>query len=99
MELPGQPTYLGVVLIDAEGRVTLDAREDASRPAKFRGYVDRREAAGIKIVITDGTKVAFVYCARESNDRLHCYASREDGKSEFILLARVGAGPLTLVPR
>lgn len=99
MELPSQPAYVGVFLIDSEGRVTADSPTDAGRPAKFRGYVDRREPMGVKIVLTDGDKVAFVYCAHETTDRLHCYASREDGKSNFILLARVGPGPITLAPR
>lgn len=97
---PGFPSYQGIALIDAEGRVTIDSPVDNGRPAKFRGYIDRRETTGIKIVLTDGNKVPFFFCATETTDRLHCYASRPDGsKSTAMLLTRVGPGPLTLAPR
>ncbi len=91
----------GIVLIDAEGRVTWDVPNDNGRQAKFRGYVSKGEADGIKIVVTNGRDVSFVYCAHETADKLHCYASRTDGKSAPFFLARVGPGPtrLTQAPR
>ncbi len=99
MEWPINKSYVGVVLIDAEGRVTFDSPNDGGRPEKFRGYVARGEADGIKIVITNGSQVIFGYCAHETADKLHCYFSREAGKSSTCLLTRVGPGPLTLAPQ
>lgn len=99
MEWPRNKEYVGIILIDAEGRVTFDSPDDGGRPENFRGYIARGQAAGIKLVITNGTQVVFGYCAQETADRLHCYFSRDAGKSSTCLLTRVGPGPLTLVPR
>lgn len=98
LENPKDPTYVGIVLVDAEGRITLDSPKDSDKPIKLRGYVARGEAAGVKFVITGGKTVVFGYCAHETVDTLHCYFSNADGtRSPTLMLKRVGPGPKNLM--
>ena len=51
--LTGHPGYRGVVLIDAERRVTVDSPDDNGKPAQFRGYV-RDNGMRAEMITTNG---------------------------------------------
>jgi hypothetical protein len=103
----GQPSYAGVVLIDAEWRATWESVWDPTKypavtdnntgRASGRGYV-RASGSMIDIVLTNGVIVEHLPCAIQSRDLLHCYELRLDGKpSGLVILTRVGPGPKNLM--
>jgi hypothetical protein len=96
-----EPGYIGVVLIDAEGRVTQDSPMDNGRPAQYRGYAQRKGGSEIVMHLTNGRTVSHFYCAASSSELMHCYAARPDNtRSREFLLVKVGPGPhrLTRAP-
>lgn len=93
------PNYTGVVLIDREGRVTVDSPSDQGRPAKYFGYIAEASDASLVIHLTDRSGVVKTYCDIRSRDLLHCYAIRAAGsRSNNFLLVKVGPGPEHLTP-
>lgn len=89
------PDYVGMVLIDAEGRVTWDSPKDTGRPAYFRGYVAR--AQPIEIVFTNSIDVVHTHCTMLSADLLNCHNVRRQAPPVPFVLTRVGPGPVSLL--
>lgn len=97
--LTDHPAYRGVVLIDAEGRVTFDAPNDNGRPAQFRG-VAKATVPRVHITITDRDTVTHLHCIIQSDDLMHCRSFLADGQvSNRMVLVRVGPGPHSLTRR
>jgi hypothetical protein len=96
IDAPNEPNYVGVVLIDAAGRVIWDSPQDAGRPANFRGYV-ARAAPVAEIVFTNSVDVVHTYCTVLSSDLLNCYNVRKKGPSIPFMLTRIGPGPASLL--
>lgn len=99
IEVPAIPEYRGVVLIDAEGRVTWDAPNDSGKPAKYHGYVASVAGPKVELALTNSTAVARGHCTVQPGDTLHCYFvfTHSDRVSAGIILRRVGPGPQRLV--
>lgn len=96
--VPSQPDYFGTVLIDHQGRVTLDAPKDFGRPARYRGYTAEANAATVKFMMTDGNNVVRIVCAVQSSELLTCRTFYSDGtKSADYTLTRIGPGPASLL--
>lgn len=97
---PRDPRYLGVVLVDAEGRATWDAPLDNGRPARFRGYVSKLDTTRAELTMTNGADVAKVHCIVQASELLECRVSRGDGSvSGSFVMTRAGDGPRNLRPR
>lgn len=88
--------YVGIVLIDADGRAIWDSPRDAGRPAYFRGYVARLQPM-TEFVFTNGVDVVHTYCTPLSADRMNCHNVRQKGPSAPFDLKRVGPGPMSLL--
>lgn len=80
MTIPTNPSYVGTMRVDAEGRATFYAPSDNGRPADFRGYVAKADNVNVEIVFADGTQVVKAYCVIQSSDLLHCRNIRADEK-------------------
>ena len=92
------PGYTGSILIDADKRATFDCPNDQGKRLQYRGYV-AEDHAGVKILFTQGTVVMRMLCAAESDARMQCYASNQDGTTSLpMFLTRVGSGPQSLMP-
>ncbi len=83
--LSTDPQYLGMVLIDDDGRAIW---EPSAIP--WRGYVSRFDSANAQITLTDGQNVSHVRCRILSSDLLDCHAHRPAGTSDGFMLKRVG---------
>lgn len=94
-----RPDYVGVLVIDSEGRATADALKDANgQPAKFRGYVSRVDGPKVEITLTNGIRVHRMDCIMQSSDLWHCQTAFQDGtRSDPFVLTRVGPGPHRLI--
>ncbi len=91
-------TYVGIVLIDGERRVTWDSPKDQGQPAKYIGYVAEVTADRMMILLTNQVGVNKTYCDIRASDLLHCYILRAGGtRSDNFLMVRVGPGPATLI--
>lgn len=88
----GSPNYAGMMLIDAEHRVTWDATYGRS----WRGYVARADAAEAEIVITNHDRVVHEHCTVQSSDLLHCRETGGKTNSTFSM-TRVAPGPRNLM--
>lgn len=77
--VPAPGSYTGIVVIDADGRVTWDSPQDGGRPAKVRGYVAHASGGRVHIILTDGKVVTHVHCVDRADDRLACNVIRHDG--------------------
>lgn len=87
-------TYVAIVLIDGERRVTVDSPKDQGRPAKYVGYVVEATATNLVIHLTDRAGVVKTYCDIRTSDMLHCYNIRAAGsRSDNFLMVKVGPGP------
>lgn len=107
LRIPRYPACDGMVLIDAENRVTFDGPTVCGNSSKsraggsfaFRGYVaevDREDR--ILIPLTNGTQVARMICAIQSRELLYCRHLRSDGtRSAAFYLTLVGRGPTKLL--
>lgn len=92
------PAYVGVVLIDAEHRVTWDSPQDSGRPAKYKGYVAKIDGTRVDIALTDRAAVVHMNCKIQSSDLLHCVSLFRDGAvSPPYVLTRIGPGPKNLM--
>lgn len=100
IQVPAIPEYRGVVLIDADGRVTWEAPNDSGKPVKDRGYVARSDDHKVELALTDRKTVARAHCTTQVADVLHCYLTftHTDRVSSGFILRRVGPGPQKLVP-
>jgi hypothetical protein len=93
------PNYVGIVLIDAERRVTWDSPLDFDRPARFQGYIVTIDSTKVDIALTDRTKVVHLNCKIESSDLLHCITLYRDGSfSPPYEITRKASGPKKLMP-
>lgn len=79
VSVPAPGSYTGIVVIDADGRVTWDSPRDGGRPAKVRGYVAHSSGGRVHIVLGDGTNVTHVHCVDRTDFRLTCSVIRHDG--------------------
>lgn len=99
ISLSTDPTYVGVVLIDSQSRVTVDSPKDYGRPAKFMGYVRAMTPSRLEMVLTDRNTVVTINCLMQSNDLLHCNTTLANGqRNPVFTLSRVGPGPTSLIP-
>lgn len=99
ISLEGNPNYVGVILIDAEARVTLDAPVDFNRPARYQGYIAKIEGTKVDIALTDRKTVKHLNCKITGNDELHCITLYGDGSfSAPYVLTRKAPGPKKLMP-
>lgn len=93
------PDYVGIVLIDPEGRVTWDSPVDGGRPARQRGYIVTIEGTRVDIALTDRVAVVHLNCKSVTSDELHCVTLWKDGSvSAPYVLTRKAAGPKKLMP-
>lgn len=100
VRVPAHAAYVGVVLVDSQNRATWDSPSDHGRPAKYRGYVATLTGGNAELLFTDGLAVVRTVCQVQSSDLLHCYHRFKNGTtSEVFALARVGAGPVSLIMR
>ena len=95
VDIDADPEYVGIVLIDAEGRALWDSPRDAGRPAYFRGVA--RIQPIIEIVFTNGVDVVHTYCTVQSIDLLACHNVRTKGSSAPFMMRRIGPGPANLL--
>ncbi|MGQ3300181.1 hypothetical protein [Reyranella sp.] len=98
VRLPTGPKYVGIVLVDGEGRTTFDSPQDWGRPAKFVGYVARMNGLDTQFHLTDKAAVIHMNCVAESAELLSCQVAHKDvgGTSKPFALVRVGPGPRKL---
>lgn len=85
---PSIPGYIGVVLIDAEGRATWDAPKDRDKPARFFGYVSRNDGTQVEIPFTNRTHVTRAQCIRQaapSGLDFDTATARADGVSDTAI--------------
>lgn len=95
---PANPSYQGIVLIDAEGRSTWDSPHDGGRRAIMLGYVKPIDTSRMMIVLTDKELVTRTHCTIRSNELMDCYVARESGNtSPPFSLVKVGPGPARLI--
>jgi hypothetical protein len=101
---PADPSFHGIMLIDAEGRVAWDgawSRPNGSteKATGWRGYV-RVDGPTPEIILTTGAGlVAHAHCSFQSNDVLHCTHFLSDGRLGVpMVFTRVGEGPVSLMP-
>jgi hypothetical protein len=80
VSLSTDPNYLGMVLIDAEGRAIWQP---------WRGYVSKFDGADAQITLTNGKAVSHVRCRILSSDLLDCNAHAAAGTSASFMLKRV----------
>jgi hypothetical protein len=93
------PNYVGIVLIDAEHRVTWDAPVDRGKPARFQGYAAHIDGTRLDIALTDRVAVVHMNCKIETSDLLHCVTLWRDGSvSQPYDLTRKASGPKKLMP-
>lgn len=99
IEVPNVPSYSGVVMIDAEQRVTWAATTQNDKRAKLHGYVAKADGAKVEIVLSDRVTVERAHCTG-TGDLLHCYLTftHSDKVSAGFMLRRVGPGPQKLAP-
>lgn len=83
--LPSDPQYIGMVLIDGDGRAIWEPSD-----VPWRGYVSRNDGANAQITLANGTAVSQVRCRILSSDILDCNAHRPAGVSAPFMLKRVG---------
>lgn len=87
-------TYLGIVLIDGERRVTWDSPNDGGKPAIARGFAIEPTGGSLMLVLTNGAVVAKTYCDVRSSNLLHCHTARQSGmRSDNYMLVKTGPGP------
>lgn len=100
IEVPLQPNYSGVVLIDAEQRVTWAATTHADKAARLQGYVTSIDGPKVEIALTDRATVERAHCVIQSAELLHCYLTTTHNAkvSPGFMLRRVGPGPQRLPP-
>lgn len=92
-------SYVAIVLIDGERRVTWDSPNDQGTPAIYRGYVAEATAEKMTIALTNKTNVTKTHCVIRSSELLHCHTIRADGsRSANALLIKTGPGPHRLTP-
>lgn len=94
-------TYVGIVLIDSERRVTWDSPKDQGRPAQFLGWVAEVGTDKLVIHLTDKVGVVKTYCNIRTLELLHCYNILANGqRSANFLMQKTGPGPhrLTRAP-
>lgn len=72
MSRPSDPAYVGIMLVDVDGRATYDAPMDNGRAAHFRGYIASITPWKVEIVFADGSQVVKAYCVVQSSDLLRC---------------------------
>jgi hypothetical protein len=90
------PHYRGIILIDADRRVTLDSPDDNGRPARFYGFA-RVDSGRAHITITDRDTVTHIHCTLQVADVMHCRSFLANGQvSHLFVLTRVGPGPQNL---
>lgn len=95
---PSIPSYIGIVLIDADGRATWDSPKDRDKRASFLGYVSRRDGHKVEMLFTNGLRVTHTHCVRQSSEAMNCYNVYQDGTpSDGYTLVRVGPGPSNLM--
>lgn len=98
---PHDPTYVAVVLIDAQHRATLDAkwfRDGKHGQAKSLGYVTVAPPK-VEIILTNRTVVERIVCKMLTSDSMQCRSIRQDGSfSVPSTMTRVGPGPASLMP-
>ncbi len=93
-------SYMAIVLIDGERRVTVDSPKDQGRPAKYMGYIADATDKRLVIHLTDRAGVVKTYCDIRTLDLLHCYNIRAAGsRSDNFLMVKVGPGPHRLTQR
>lgn len=97
--MAADPSFLGAVLIDSEGRITWDGVWDpayranhgltpvAPGHARSRGYVIA-SAAKAELVLTNSRDVERVHCIVQSSDLMQCSG---------LTLTKVGQGPVNLM--
>lgn len=91
---PENPGFVGVILIDREGRATWDSPTDPKTPYRFFGYVAENDGVRFRIAFTDRRSVAQVQCVIQASELLQCQTSRQNGTVSFpYALVRVGPGP------
>lgn len=97
LTVPSHPEYMGSILIDEAGRITLDGTYRGNN-ASFRGYSARKSDVEFRAVLTDGSEVLGLICAIQSSELLHCYSLWDAGKTKGydLILTRVGPGPRNL---
>lgn len=94
-----KPDYVGVVLIDADQRVTWDSPVDNDKPARYQGYVAKIDGTRIDIALTDRIVVVHLNCKIVTSDELHCVTLWKDGSvSAPYMLTRKAPGPKKLMP-
>jgi hypothetical protein len=104
--MTADPTYLGAVLIDAEGRVTWDGVWDpqyriangmppGAGVARSRGYAITN-ASKVELIMTNSKIVERTHCILQSRDVMHC-TPRAHGPA--VILNRAGPGPQNLTTR
>jgi len=97
MSAAADPTYTGIMLVDAQHRATFDASGAHGR-AQSRGYA-KFDGARVEIILTNGTAVSRFVCAALSSDLLECRAIMADGRFTVpSILKRIGPGPVSLMP-
>lgn len=94
--LPSDPSYIGVALIDAQHRVTFDARGKHGRGQSL-GYA-KVEFPKVEILLTDRAMVVRIVCTMTSRDRMECRDILPDGRFTVpSIMTRVGPGPKSLL--
>lgn len=83
--LATNPQYLGMVLIDDDGRAVWEPSD-----IPWRGYVSKFDGGNAQITLTNGNTVTHVRCRILSSDLLDCHAHRAAGISDGFILKRVG---------
>jgi hypothetical protein len=93
----GPGIRMGVVVIDAQGRATLNGADElgAMGAAKSRGYVKVNDTA-VEIILTNGIRVEHITCVLQSSDLLHCHWAISTGGTASAIFTRVGPGPKDL---
>lgn len=89
---PNSPRYEAVILIDRDGRVTVDSPNES---ATYVGYVKSVKGSSLEFVVTNRKEnVATSYCTVISPDVMTCYTVRQDKSvSSGIAMLKVGPGP------
>jgi hypothetical protein len=94
--IPSNPSYSGVVLIDADHRATLDGKGSRGTAWAF-GYAEM-DANKVRILLTNRVSVLRFDCALAAPNRLECDPVQDGAPGVRYVLTRVGPGPRSLMP-
>jgi len=89
--------YVGIMLVDAEGRTTWDSPSDNGIPSQRIGYVTTVADPQVRFALTDRRTVNLMDCILQAADLMTCQVKRSDeSHSRIFSLVRVAPGPARL---